>query len=76
MKIEILGTGCAKCESLFANARAAVDHLALDAEVVKVKDIQEILARDVFVTPALVVDGAVKASGRVPSVAEIEGLIA
>lgn len=76
MKIEILGTGCAKCESLFANARAAVDQLALDADVVKVNDIQEILARDIFVTPALVVDGAVKASGRVPSVAEIEGLLA
>ena len=75
MKIEILGTGCRKCDTLAAHAREAVEHLALDAEVLKIEDINEILERDVFITPALLVDGALKVSGRVPSVAEIERML-
>ncbi|MHC4550769.1 MAG: thioredoxin family protein [Planctomycetota bacterium] len=76
MKIEILGPGCFKCETLAANARAAVDDLALDAEVCKVKDINEITARGVVMTPALVVDGEVKACGKVLSAAQIRELLA
>ena len=76
MKIEVLGTGCAKCEALAANATAAVEKLGIDAEVAKVKDIMEITARGVMMTPALVVDGQVKVCGKVPSVDEIEKMLA
>ena len=65
MIIEILGPGCTKCETLLANAKQAVDSLGLDAEIVKVTDITQITARGVLMTPALVVDGEVKSSGRV-----------
>ena len=75
MKIEILGPGCSKCESLADSTTAVVAKLGLDAEVTKVTDIMEITARGVTLTPALVVDGEVKVSGRVPSPDEIAGLL-
>ncbi len=75
MEIKVLGTGCAKCESLAANAAAAVGRLGLDCQVQKVNDITEIMAMGVMMTPALVVDNEVKASGKVPSVDEIVTMI-
>ncbi len=75
MRVEILGTGCAKCNRLYEAAREAVAAAGLDAEVVKVEDITEIMSRGVMVTPALVVDGEVKVVGRVPKPAEIAGLL-
>ena len=75
MKIEVLGTGCPRCTALFASARAAVTKLGLDAEVTKVTDINEITSRGVMVTPALVVDGQVKVSGRVPTPEEIQEML-
>jgi len=75
MRVEILGTGCAKCNRLYETAREAVAAAGLDAEVVKVEDITEIMSRGVMVTPALVVDGEVKVVGRVPKPAEIAGLL-
>ena len=71
MKIEILGPGCAKCEALVKNAEAAVQQLGIDAEITKVTDIMEITSRGVMMTPALVLDGQVKSSGRLLSVEEI-----
>lgn len=71
MRVEILGTGCPKCETLAAYAKQAVAQLELDAEIVKVTDINEIASRGVLMTPALAVDGEVKFSGRLPSVDEI-----
>lgn len=76
MKIEILGTGCPKCNMLTENARAAATKLGVDAEIAKVTDIMEITRRGVMMTPALVVDGQVRTSGRVPSVEEIERMLA
>jgi len=76
MLIEILGPGCPKCERLAAAAREAVDGLAVEAEVVKVKDITQIAARGVLLTPALAVDGEVKSSGRVLTPAQIRALLA
>jgi len=75
MRIEILGTGCPKCRTLEANARAAVASLGLEAEIAKVEEIMEITARGVMMTPALAVDGEVKSVGKVLSEAEIAKLI-
>ena len=75
MKIEILGTGCARCTALAAGVDAVVAKLGLEAEVTKVTDINEIAMRGVMLTPALVVDGEVKASGRLLSPAEIEEML-
>ena len=65
MKIEILGSGCAKCKSLEKNVRQAVSELGIKAEIVKVEDVMEIVNYGVMGTPALVVDGKVKSSGKV-----------
>jgi small redox-active disulfide protein 2 len=76
MKLEILGTGCAKCRKLEELTKEAVKELGIDAEVVKVQDIKAIMAYGVMVTPALVVNGEVKAAGKIPSREEIKKLIA
>ena len=65
MKIEILGSGCAKCKSLEASVKQAVKELGIKAEIVKVEDIMEIVNYGVMGTPALVVDGKVKSAGKV-----------
>ena len=72
MKIEILGTGCPKCKKLEENAKKAVSELKVKAEIVKVTDIGKIVDYGVMSTPALVVNGKVKASGRIPDVEEIK----
>ena len=72
MKLEILGTGCAKCNQLAENARAAVDRLGFDdCSIVKVQDFNEIAKRGVLVTPALLVNGEVKLIGKSGNVDEI-----
>ena len=71
MKIEIPGTGFAKCNTLYENVKKAVVVSGKDAEVVKVEEIPKIIAYGVMSTPALVVDGQVKLSAKVASVAEI-----
>lgn len=75
MKIEILGPGCAKCKSLYDNVTKAVAESGSAAEVVKVEEIQKIMAYGVMSTPALVIDGQVKVSGKVPSVTELKGML-
>ena len=75
MKIEVFGTGCAKCEALAANVKAAAEKLGLDCEIEKITDITRIMTKGVMMTPALVVDGEVKVSGKVPSVEEIQRMI-
>lgn len=72
MKIEILGTGCPKCKKLEENARKALEETGKKAEIIKITDINEIIERDVMTTPAIVIDGKVKASGRIPDVEEIK----
>lgn len=73
--IEVLGPGCAKCDRLERHVRDAVAELGLDAEIRKVKDLDALTAYDVYVTPALVVDGRVCVAGRVPSVREVVALL-
>ncbi|OIO03051.1 thioredoxin family protein [Candidatus Desantisbacteria bacterium CG_4_10_14_0_8_um_filter_48_22] len=72
MKIEILGTGCPKCKKVTENAEAAVKELGIDVEIVKVQEINEIMKRGVMLTPAIAIEGEVKASGKIPSVDEIK----
>jgi small redox-active disulfide protein 2 len=74
-KIEILGTGCAKCKRLFANAEQAVKDLKITADVIKVDDIDEIVNRGVMMTPALFINGQVQAEGRIPDVNEIKKML-
>ncbi len=71
-KIEKLGTGCAKCKRLFANAEQAVKDLKITAEIIKVEDIVEIVSRGVMLPPALFINGEVRAEGRIPDVNEIK----
>jgi len=75
MKIEILGMGCSKCAQLEENVRAALMANKKDAEVVKVADVNAILAYGVMSTPALVIDGKVKSAGRIPDAKEIARLM-
>jgi small redox-active disulfide protein 2 len=76
MKIQILGTGCSKCKALASNTESAVKELGLNAEVEKVTGIQDILKFQILMMPGLVIDGQVKAAGRVPSIDEIKQLLA
>jgi len=75
-KIQVLGTGCPKCKKLAENADAAAKGLGIEYTLEKVTDINEIMNLGVMMTPALVVDGKVKASGKVPSPDEIRKLLA
>jgi small redox-active disulfide protein 2 len=70
MKIQILGSGCAKCRQLTAVAEQAAHDMGIEYELEKVTDIKRYADYGVMFTPALVVDGEVKVSGRVPSVDE------
>ena len=74
-KLQILGTGCAKCVKLADNTEQAARKLGMDYEIEKVTDINEIMKFGVMMTPALAVDGTVKSVGKVLTSAEIEELI-
>ncbi len=73
---EILGVGCPRCQALAENAEKAARELGIEYEVFRVTDVEDILAHEVYMTPALVVDGRVKVVGVVPSVDEIKQLLA
>lgn len=73
--IKILGTGCAKCKSMFSVVEQVAQEISIDAEIEKVEDIEEIMKFDVMNTPALVIDGTIVLSGRVPSKEELIKLL-
>jgi small redox-active disulfide protein 2 len=75
-KIQILGTGCPKCRKLAECAEAAAKELEIEHEIEKVTNINDIMKFGVMMTPALVIDGEVKAVGKVPSPAEIRQMLA
>jgi small redox-active disulfide protein 2 len=75
MKIQILGTGCAKCVKLTHNAEEAVKEAGVSAEVEKVTELNKIMDYGVMMTPGLVIDGQVKSVGKVLSVDEIKKLL-
>jgi len=76
MKIQILGTGCPKCIQLTNNVEGAVRDAGIDCEIEKVSDINDILAFGVMLIPALVIDGEVKAVGKVLPIPKIKELLA
>ncbi|MCL4813595.1 MAG: TM0996/MTH895 family glutaredoxin-like protein [Vicinamibacteraceae bacterium] len=75
-KLQILGTGCAKCRMLGEHAEQAARELGLDYTLEKVTDINDIVSFGVLSTPALVVDGEIKVSGRVPTAEAIKAMLA
>lgn len=75
MKIEVFGTGCPKCRGVEQNVAKAIEQMGLEAEVVKVTDIGEIIECGLMSTPGLAINGEMVAAGRIPSVEEIIGMI-
>lgn len=75
MKLQILGTGCAKCNALTQATEQAVQALGLPYELEKITDLKQIMSFGVMMTPALVVDGKVKVSGKVQSADDIKKLL-
>ena len=75
MKIEVLGTGCAKCKQLEKDVINALAELDIAADVSKVEDIKKIMSYKVMSTPALVIDGQVKIAGRLPRKEELHGFL-
>ncbi|MFL7813508.1 MAG: thioredoxin family protein [Anaerolineales bacterium] len=75
LNIKILGTGCPNCKKLEEEARKAASNMAIEAEIQKVTDYQEIMHYDVISTPGLVINEKVYSSGRIPSQAEITSFL-
>jgi small redox-active disulfide protein 2 len=73
MKIEILGVGCAKCHKLEELVREIVTKEGINADISKVEDFKKIMNYGVMTTPALVIDGEVKAAGKIPTEDQIKG---
>lgn len=76
MKIQILGTGCPRCKTLASNVEKAVQELGVNADIEKVTGIQDILKFEILMMPGLVIDGQLKAAGRVPSMDELKEMLA
>lgn len=74
-KVQILGTGCKKCQTLRANAEQAAHNAGVEIDLQKVEDIADIVAMGVASTPAIVIDGQVVSTGKLLSAKEIEKLI-
>ncbi len=75
MQILVIGTGCAKCKTLAQFTEQAVKELGVTAEINKVTDLKQIMALGVMITPALAVNGSIKVSGKVPTIAELKVLL-
>jgi len=75
VEIKVLGPGCANCKRLEQIARKAVDNLAVEANIEKVSQIQEIIDLGVMATPGLIINDKVVSSGRIPSESEVTGWI-
>lgn len=73
--IKVLGTGCAKCKTLTANAIEAAKQVGIEIELIKIEDIEEILTYQVMTTPVLLVDEVIKVKGRVAEVNEIKEIL-
>ena len=75
MDIKVLGPGCRNCVLLEERTREALDSLGKDASIEKVSDFAEIMRYGVMSTPALVVDGQVAVSGKVPTARRLAALL-
>lgn len=76
LTVKILGSGCANCKKLEAVAREAASAARVEAEFVKVTDVTKIIAYDLMSTPGLVINEKLVSSGRIPTVAEVQGWLA
>ncbi len=72
MEIKVLGPGCKNCEKLEEEVNEAVRETGVNAEVIKVKDMGQIMMAGIMRTPGLVINGKVKSFGRIPSTSEIK----
>ena len=72
LTIKVLGSGCANCKKLEAVARKAAAEVGVEADFVKVTDINAIMEYDLLSTPGLVIDGSLVSSGRIPTQAELQ----
>lgn len=75
LKVQVLGSGCARCQVLQVNVEEAARRRGLALQIEKVTDVNAIVAMGVLQTPALAIDGAVKVQGKVPGVEELEALL-
>ncbi len=75
MKIEVLGMGCPKCHALEANVKEALKKMNMEAEVAKVTELPKIMSYGVMTTPALVIDGKVKSTGKLLTPDEIAQML-
>jgi len=75
MEIKVLGSGCATCHKLHESVKQAVKELGADVQVLYITDMAEIIKAGIMHTPGLMINGKVKAMGRVPSVKELKGMI-
>lgn len=71
-QIKVLGTGCSKCKTTFQNAEAAVQQLGIEAYVIKIEDIEEMMRYNVLTTPVLMIDDVAKIKGRIAQIDEIK----
>lgn len=75
MEIKVLGPGCSKCKITFELVEKVVKAHQLDAKLVKVDDIMEMMNYNILSTPAIVIDGVVKVKGRIPTESEVKELL-
>jgi small redox-active disulfide protein 2 len=71
MKIEVLGSGCAKCRKTEEIISEIIKRLGIEAEVIHITDISEIVERGIMMTPAVMIDGKTMIEGKIPSEAQI-----
>ena len=76
MEIRVLGSGCANCKKLLGYAQEAAREMAIGTEIIYVTDMMEIVAAGLMRTPGLIINGKIKAAGRIPPVREIKEMIA
>lgn len=74
-EIRVLGTGCAKCKKLEDVTREAAEEMGIDFNLEKVSELDKIMEYGVMMTPALVVDGEVKASGKIPGTEDLKKML-
>jgi small redox-active disulfide protein 2 len=76
LTIKVLGSGCANCKRVEQIARKIITDLAIEADVVKVTDYNDIMAYNVLSTPGLVINEKLVSSGRIPTPAEVTTWVA
>jgi small redox-active disulfide protein 2 len=74
-QVKVLGPGCAKCKTTYNNVMEAIKQLGIEADVIKIEDIEEMMKYNVLTTPVLMIDDVIKVKGRVADINEIKTLL-